>query len=175
MKMSHSAFWGVWEAFLPRLGRFAEYVVGRGKCGCNGESVCFGGELSRGKCGWSGHVNHIFPRNAQGSERKLLFRGYNPPKYGQIDISKNKVIKFNQKPTLFNNYINGGFFVCDPKVLKFIENDTETWEDIIIKLTKIKKVGAYIHKGNWSGMDTLRDKEALNKLWDNNMAFWKVW
>ncbi len=106
----------------------------------------------------------------------LTISGINPTsKYGQIDISKNKVIKFNQKPTLFNNYINGGFFVCDPKVLKFIENDTETWEDIIIKLTKIKKVGAYIHKGNWSGMDTLRDKEALNKLWDNNMAFWKVW
>ena len=84
-------------------------------------------------------------------------------------------MNFNQKPKLLNNYVNGGFFVCEPEVLKMIKSDDEQWEDILVKLTKINKLGVYIHKGNWSAMDTLRDKEALNQLWEEEKAFWKIW
>ena len=96
-------------------------------------------------------------------------------KYGQIKIKGNQVLNFNQKPKLLNNYVNGGFFVCEPEVLKMIKSDDEQWEDILVKLTKINKLGVYIHKGNWSAMDTLRDKEALNQLWEEEKAFWKIW
>ena len=96
-------------------------------------------------------------------------------RYGQIKLNEGKVINFNQKPKLINNYINGGFFICEPQVLNKIKSEKESWEDILVKLTKIKKLGVYIHKKNWAGMDTLRDQDHLNELWDNKKAFWKIW
>lgn len=97
-------------------------------------------------------------------------------KYGIIKFSKknkNKVLFFEEKPK--SHYINGGFFVISKKIFKFIKNDKDIFEfDCITKLSKINEVVGYKHNGFWQCLDTMRDKEDLNKLWKKNPE-WKKW
>ena len=66
-------------------------------------------------------------------------------------------------------------FVLSPKVLSLIEGDTTFENGPLSKITKSKQMKAHYHDGFWQPMDTLRDKNHLNELWDNNKAPWKVW
>lgn len=99
-----------------------------------------------------------------------------PGRFGCLDIKKNNLIKkFVEKPLGDNSWINGGFFIVNKKALKFIQNNKIKWEEEpLIKLTKIKQVMAFKHKGFWHPMDTLRDNQYLNKLWKKNPP-WKNW
>lgn len=98
-------------------------------------------------------------------------------KYGALDFdNKNLVKKFVEKPKGDNAWINGGFFVCQPKVLEYIDGDSSVFEGTPLEtLAKEKNLFAYQHDGFWKCMDTLRDKNQLNEMWDNNKAKWKVW
>lgn len=98
-------------------------------------------------------------------------------RYGVVDIAADKVMRFIEKPKGDNVWINGGFFVCEPKVFDYLtKGDMTSFEqDILSRLTKDGKVMAYKHDGFWKCMDTLRDKNALNEMWDNNTAKWKIW
>jgi glucose-1-phosphate cytidylyltransferase len=98
-------------------------------------------------------------------------------KFGFVDISKNNVVKnFNEKPRLNKNWINGGFFVLNKSVLKRISGDQSVWEQQPLKsLVMDKQLIAYKHQGFWKCMDTLKDKNELNELWNSNKASWKKW
>ena len=100
-----------------------------------------------------------------------------PIKYGVIKLGmKNFVKKFQEKPEIVGSWINGGFFVLDPKVIGYIKNNQTVWEEQPLKkLVKKKQLLAYKHKKFWMPMDTLRDKIALNKLWNRKNAPWKIW
>ena len=96
-------------------------------------------------------------------------------RFGQININKNNFVnKFKEKPQINNNWINGGFFVMNYKVFKFIKNYQEMFEHKPIeRLSSIRQVKAYKHYDFWQCMDTLREKNYLNKLWVKGDAKWK--
>lgn len=99
-----------------------------------------------------------------------------PGRFGDLNIDGKKVVGFMEKPLGDGNMINGGYFVLSPKCLDLIENDTTVWEDKPIKeLTNNGQLMAYVHKGFWQPMDTLREKIILDELWASGNAPWKIW
>ena len=100
-----------------------------------------------------------------------------PEKFGVLKIDKNNIVEgFFEKQQGLDNYINGGFFVLSPKVIKFISGDDISWErEPMEHLAKIKQLSSYKHKGFWHPMDTLRDKRYLEDLWNSGKANWQVW
>lgn len=97
-----------------------------------------------------------------------------PVRFGELEIKKEKVIKFEEKPQSKVGWINGGFFVLNSKIFDFIKNDQTVFErEPVINLTKRGEIMAFKHKNFWQCMDTIRDKKLLNKLWNENRAPWK--
>lgn len=94
-----------------------------------------------------------------------------------IDSENHGVSTFIEKPKGDGNWINGGFFVCEPKVLDYIkEGDKTVWERSPLEnLAKDGELFAYKHTGFWQPMDTLREKIVLNELWEKGQAKWKTW
>ena len=99
-----------------------------------------------------------------------------PGRFGTLTVKENKVLKFDEKTPGDGAWINGGFFVLEPSVLKFIEDDATIWErDTLKRLAEKSKLSAFEHAGFWHPMDTLRDKKMLEDLWQSGKAPWKVW
>lgn len=98
-------------------------------------------------------------------------------RFGALDINEsNQVSNFIEKPKGEGKWINGGFFVCEPQVLDYIENDSTVFEKAPLEsLANEGELYTYKHQGFWQCMDTLRDKNYLNELWDANKAPWKTW
>lgn len=94
-----------------------------------------------------------------------------------MEGGKNKITEFAEKPQQTGSWINGGFFVMEPEIFDYIKDgDATILEQKPLKdLTADGKLGAYKHKGFWQSMDTLRDKNYLNKLWNEQSAPWKIW
>lgn len=102
----------------------------------------------------------------------------NPPgRYGALKVdSSGNVIEFAEKPIGGGGLINGGFFVLEPEVLKYIDGDNISFEnEPVSHLVIDKQLGIFPHHGFWHPMDTLRDKNHLNRLWENGAAPWKTW
>ena len=101
-----------------------------------------------------------------------------PGRFGAFRLDKNqqKISAFKEKPKGDGAWINGGFFVLEPGVMDYIEGDLTIWErEPLEKLSQDGELAAYKHQGFWHPMDTLRDKNTLEKLWENGKAPWKVW
>jgi glucose-1-phosphate cytidylyltransferase len=98
-------------------------------------------------------------------------------RFGALTMKeKGKVESFIEKPAGDGAWINGGFFVLEPEVIDYITDDTTVWErEPLEKLSKDGELYAYKHKGFWKPMDTLRDKNDLEKLWQEGIAPWKIW
>ena len=99
-----------------------------------------------------------------------------PGRYGAIERLGDRVTSFVEKPPGDGGMINGGFFVLSPKVIDLIEGDLVSWEDGPLKsLAYSGEMMAFEHQGFWQPMDTLRDKNHLEDLWQCGKAPWKVW
>jgi glucose-1-phosphate cytidylyltransferase len=100
-----------------------------------------------------------------------------PGRYGALKFGENNnVVDFYEKPEGDGSWINGGFFVLDPKVIDLIDGDKTSWEgNVLPHLAKNKELNAHKHNGFWHPMDTLRDKNYLNEVWDKGNAPWKTW
>ncbi len=97
-------------------------------------------------------------------------------RFGELNLKKNLVKSFKEKPQTKNTWINGGFFVMEPKIFSFIKNDKTILENEPLEYTSsINQFIAFRHSGFWQCMDTLRDKNLLDKLWKEKKAMWKVW
>ncbi|MDA8993606.1 glucose-1-phosphate cytidylyltransferase, partial [Flavobacteriaceae bacterium] len=97
-------------------------------------------------------------------------------RFGSIDIEKNKVKRFVEKPRGDGALINGGFFVLNTKIFDEIDGDNTVWEqDPLNNLANKGELMAFKHDGFWLPMDTLRDKNYLEELWSSNKAPWKLW
>ena len=96
---------------------------------------------------------------------------------GVIDLGKDgNVNAFREKSDLDGDLINIGFMVMEPKIFDYISGDDMPFEDYPLKtLVKEGQLGAYIHKGYWQCMDTLNEKNKLEKLWVSGKAPWKIW
>ena len=111
------------------------------------------------------------------SKTKATLTAVQPPgRFGSLEFERGKVFSFQEKPKGDNSWINGGFFVLDPEVLDYIDNDSCIWEQNPLKnLAKDGHLAAYHHEGFWQPMDTLRDKNMLERLWASGSAPWKCW
>ncbi len=96
-------------------------------------------------------------------------------RFGGLQIEGNVVKDFNEKPKGDGIWINGGFFVCEPEIFSYIGGNCTFEADPINHLVADHELSCYKHHGEWRCMDTLKDKNDLNKLWNNREAFWKVW
>lgn len=109
-------------------------------------------------------------------KKATLTATYPPGRFGALDISLGEVKKFKEKPKGDGGMINGGFFVLSPKVLELINGDECIWEqEPLMTLAEQGELMAYEHKGFWQPMDTLRDKNHLEDLWQKKNAPWKKW
>ncbi len=98
------------------------------------------------------------------------------PRYGGLKIDSNIVKSFVEKPQSEGGLINGGFFILKPKVVSMINNSQVSWEEEILpKLANINELMAFQHSGFWRPMDTLRDKNQLEQLWQGENPPWKIW
>lgn len=99
-----------------------------------------------------------------------------PGRFGALNIEESMITGFQEKPHGDGGWINGGYFVLSPLVIDYIAGDDTVWErGPLEKLSKEKKLSAFMHKGFWQPMDTLRDKNSLEALWNSGKAPWKVW
>lgn len=99
-----------------------------------------------------------------------------PGRFGATVIENGAVKEFVEKPAGDNGLINGGFFVLEPYVLDRISGDDMPWEnDPLTGLAADGQLSAFRHKGFWQPMDTLREKNYLEKLWNDGKAPWRVW
>lgn len=99
-------------------------------------------------------------------------------KFGMLDIIENgEVTKFLEKPQGDGGWINGGFMVLDYEVFSYLSSDEMLVfeKEPLEKLAKDGQLNAYKHKGFWKPMDTIRDKEQLNVMWETKNAPWKIW
>lgn len=99
-----------------------------------------------------------------------------PGRFGALKLENNKVRRFQEKPQGDSGFINGGFFVLEPKIFDYIEDDSTILErEPLENLAKDNQLCAYRHNGFWHPMDTLRDKNKLEELWSGGNAPWKIW
>jgi len=99
-----------------------------------------------------------------------------PGRFGALNLSGEKVKSFQEKPEGDGNWINGGFFVLNHKAIDLITDDKTVWEKGPMEaLAKDGNLHVYFHGGFWQPMDTLRDKNYLEDLWQNGKAPWRLW
>jgi len=112
---------------------------------------------------------------AHGKDATLT--GVQPPgRFGALGMDGTAITSFQEKPNGDGSWINGGFFVCNPRVIDRIAGDSTTWErEPLEGLAAEEQIHAYQHDGFWQPMDTLRDKVLLEELWAAGNAPWKVW
>ncbi|TPE48404.1 glucose-1-phosphate cytidylyltransferase [Amaricoccus solimangrovi] len=101
-----------------------------------------------------------------------------PGRFGALDFAAdaNRVKGFREKSAMDGHLINGGFFVCEPGVIDYVDGDDDMWEHAPLRrIVAAGELSVYRHAGFWQNMDTLRDKHVLQELWDSGDAPWKIW
>jgi len=122
------------------------------------------------------NITKLIKYHKQKDTLATLTAVYPPGRFGALDIHGGKVRTFEEKPKGDGSRINGGFFVLSPKVISLIEDDSTVWEQKpMVSLAKSGEMSAFEHDGFWQPMDTLRDKNYLEELWQSNAAPWKTW
>jgi glucose-1-phosphate cytidylyltransferase len=99
-----------------------------------------------------------------------------PGRFGALRFEGTQGLGFQEKPVGDGGWINGGFFVCSPKVGDYIEGDATVWErEPLENIARDGQLTVYFHDGFWQPMDTLRDRRQLEELWASGQAPWKKW
>lgn len=98
-------------------------------------------------------------------------------RFGAMEIGENnRVNRFLEKPKGDGSWVSGGFFVCEPQILDYIDGDNTIFErEPMERLAQEGEIYTYKHYGFWKPMDTLRDKRELNQMWNEGKAKWKIW
>ena len=147
-----------------RLKRVQKYLQGEGFC------FTYGDGLS--------NVNISNLINFHNDKKTIAtITAVQPPgRFGKLNIENERVIDFKEKPSGNGNWINGGFFVLEPRVFDYIEGDSTIWEEEPLEnLARENQLSAYKHLSFWHPLDTLRDKNHLEDLWKSRKAPWKIW
>ena len=99
-----------------------------------------------------------------------------PGRFGAVRLEEQKIVAFDEKPQGDGAWINGGYFVLSPGVFRYLVDDATVWErEPLERLAEDGKLSAFVHRGFWQPMDTMRDKQQLEELWSGGVAPWKVW
>ena len=148
-----------------RLRRVADYVK-------NENAFC----LTYGDGVGDNDISATIAFHRSHGKAATLTATYPPGRFGALDIQNGQVKSFKEKPRGDGALINGGFFVLSPKVLSYLKNDDTIWEqEPLMQLAQDGELMAHPHYGFWQPMDTLHDKNALEKLWASGAAPWKKW
>jgi glucose-1-phosphate cytidylyltransferase len=148
-----------------RLLRVADYVK-------NDEAFCFtyGDGIS------NVDISDTIEFHRDHGKAATLTAAFQPGRFGALEIENRKVMNFKEKPKGDGAMINGGFFVLNPDVFKYIKDDSTIWEQgPLMSLAEEGQLMSYEHHGFWQPMDTLRDKQLLDGLWNSGKAPWKIW
>ncbi|MCP5195826.1 MAG: glucose-1-phosphate cytidylyltransferase [Gammaproteobacteria bacterium] len=97
-------------------------------------------------------------------------------RFGALEIEQERVMSFREKPKGDGGWTSGGFFVIEPSALAYIVGDHSTWErEPLERIATEGQLAIFKHHGFWAAMDTLRDKDYLERLWTSSQAPWKIW
>lgn len=124
------------------------------------------------------NINDLVSFHKQQNTLATLSAVQPPGRFGAFSLSQKdaKITSFWEKPKGDGAWINGGYFVLEPKIFDYIKDDKTVWEQEPMKnLAHNGQLSAYKHSGFWQPMDTLRDKNVLENLWQSQKAPWKVW
>ena len=99
-----------------------------------------------------------------------------PPRFGQLEIKKNQVINFNEKAVNSESRVNGGYFILEPEVSAYLNDDSLPFESKPLEQLAINgELMAFMHNGFWKPMDTIRDRIELEQIWNQPNPPWKLW
>ena len=99
-----------------------------------------------------------------------------PPRFGRLVLEGDRVTQFKEKAQDAEGWVNGAFFVLEPRIFDYIEGDNTQWEkEPLERLAREGQLMAYRHSGFWQCMDTIHEKQLLEKLWQSGRAPWKTW
>jgi glucose-1-phosphate cytidylyltransferase len=121
---------------------------------------------------------HELLKTHQQQKRLVTVTAVQPAgRFGALKLSEgNLVTDFLEKPKGDGGWINGGFFVAEPRALDYVHDDLMPWEKAPMEnIAADRQLSAYLHQGFWKPMDTLRDKNELEEMWKSGQAPWKIW
>ena len=123
------------------------------------------------------NINNLISFHQKNKSLGTLTAIHPPERFGVLTLSNHFVTEFNEKHTGESSWINGGFFVFEPELFDYLQNgDSTILEKLPLEtLSKEKRLTAFKHTGFWHPMDTLRDKNYLEELWNSQNAPWKIW
>ena len=148
-----------------RLKRVADYVKGE-------DAFCF----TYGDGVANVDIGALVNFHRQHGKRATVTAVQPPGRYGALSMDGNRVRGFIEKPQGDGGWINGGFFVLSPDCIELVENDASSWEgEPLSQLAAQGELMAFWHNGFWQPMDSLRDKNQLEELWQSGKAPWKMW
>ena len=122
------------------------------------------------------NLNNLITFHKEKKSLATLTAIHPPERFGVLNLSGDYVKEFHEKHTGESSWINGGFFVFEPEIFDYLQNDSTVLERTPLEtLAKEQKLAAFKHNGFWHPMDTLRDKKHLEDLWTSEKAPWKIW
>jgi len=122
------------------------------------------------------NLNNLLTFHKEKKSLATLTAIHPPERFGVLNLSGDYVTEFHEKHTGESSWINGGFFVFEPEIFDYLQNDSTVLERTPLEtLAKEQKLAAFKHNGFWHPMDTLRDKKHLEDLWTSEKAPWKTW
>ena len=141
-----------------------EYVAGETFCLTYGDGVA------------NVDIGKLVAHHREGKRIATVTAVRPPGRFGALAVDGERVSGFIEKPAGDGGWINGGFFVLQPEVFRYLKGDADVWEyEPMESLARDGQLGAYHHEGFWQPMDTLRDRNVLEELWAGGKAPWKVW
>jgi glucose-1-phosphate cytidylyltransferase len=147
-----------------RLKRIKEYV--------DNETFCFTYGDGLGNI----NISELIEFHKKSKTLATLTAVKPPGRFGSLDLKDEQVKEFNEKPKGDGKWVNGGFFVLEPKIFDYIENDKSVWEETPLEnLSKENQLSAFKHTDFWHPLDNLRDKNQLEGMWDSGNPPWKSW
>ena len=147
-----------------RLKRIEKYVENETFCFTYGDSLN------------NANISSIIKLHKDQGKLATVTACHPPAKYGILKLENETVISFEEKPQRTNEWVNAGYFILEPQIFELIKDDSTVWEKEPIKqLISKNQLSAFKHEGFYKSMDTISDKNYLEKLWNNNNAEWKNW
>ena len=121
-------------------------------------------------------INRLISFHKEKKSLATLTAIHPPERFGVLNLSGDYVTEFHEKHRGESSWINGGFFVFEPKIFDYLQDDSTVLEKTPLEtLAKEQQLTSFKHNGFWYPMDTLRDKKHLENLWSSNKAPWKTW
>ena len=122
------------------------------------------------------NINELVKYHRANSDVATITAAKIDQRFGVLNISENKITSFREKSSIDGGRINAGYMVLEPKIFDYIKDDTTVFEkEPLETLANNGLLTAYLFDGYWQCMDTKREMDLLNKLWNENKAPWKIW